>query len=124
MMLECDAKRLLASVGVAVPPGVLWRKGEAAEKVKVAAYPVAVKRIRMEARMFNLQGDTTFINGKVVKKYVQDRCALLDIEMTGINQRGELTSPGFATVMLPARGVTTRIPIDGTVVDLDLPPIR
>ena len=83
-----------------------------------------IKRIRMEARMFNLQGDTTFINGKVVKKYVKDRCALIDIEMTGINQRGELSSPGFATVMLPARDITTRLPIDGTVVDLDLPPIR
>jgi hypothetical protein len=59
-----------------------------------------------------------------VKKYVKDRCALIDIEMTGINQRGELTSPGFATVMLPARDIATRIPIDGTVVDLDLPPIR
>ncbi|HSQ04537.1 MAG TPA: acyl dehydratase, partial [Burkholderiales bacterium] len=72
----------------------------------------------------NLQGDTTFISGKVVKKYVKDRCALLDIEMAGKNQRGELSSPGFATVMLPARDINTRIPTDGTVVDLDLPPIR
>jgi succinyl-CoA synthetase beta subunit len=43
MMLECDAKRLLASVGVTVPQGSVWRKGEAAVTVKVAAYPVAVK---------------------------------------------------------------------------------
>jgi succinyl-CoA synthetase beta subunit len=43
MMLECDAKRLLASAGVAVPAGVLWRKGEAAGSVQVASYPVAVK---------------------------------------------------------------------------------
>jgi hypothetical protein len=78
----------------------------------------------MEARMFNLQGDTTFINGKVVKKYVKDRCALVDIEMTGINQEGKLTSPGFATVMLPAKDINTRIPLDGTVLDLDLPPLR
>ena len=58
--------------------------------------------------MFNLQGDTTFINGKVVKKYLKDRCAAIDIEMTGINQRGELSSPGFATVMLPARDINTK----------------
>ena len=83
-----------------------------------------IKRIRMEARKFNLQGDTTFINGKVVKKYLKDRCALVDIEMTGINQSGVLSSPGFATVMLPAKDINTRIPLDGTVVDLDLPPIR
>ncbi|MBI3937823.1 MAG: MaoC family dehydratase N-terminal domain-containing protein [Betaproteobacteria bacterium] len=83
-----------------------------------------LKRLRMEARMFNLQGDTTFINGTIVKKYVKDRCALVDIEMKGTNQRGELTSPGFATVMLPAKDVNTRIPTDGTVCDLELPPVR
>ena len=83
-----------------------------------------LKRLRMEARMFNCQGDTTFIGGAVAKKYVKDRCALVDIEMKGVNQRGELTSPGFATVMLPSRDISTRIPLDGAVVDLDLPPVR
>src|SRR6185369_15179729 len=43
MMLECDAKRLLASVGAAVPAGAVWRKGEPAASVEVAAWPVAVK---------------------------------------------------------------------------------
>ena len=83
-----------------------------------------LKRLRMEARMFNCQGDTTFIGGTIVKKYVKDRCALVDIDMKGTNQRGELTSPGFATVMLPSRDISTKIPLDGTVVDLDLPPVR
>ena len=83
-----------------------------------------IKRIRMEARRFNLQGDTTFITGKVVKKYLKDGCPLVDIEMTGINQSGVLSSPGFATVMLPAKDVNTKIPIDGTVCDLELPTLR
>lgn len=83
-----------------------------------------LKRLRMEARMFNCQGDTTFIGGMITKKYVKDRCALIDIEMKGVNQRGELTSPGFATVMLPSLDISTRIPLDGTVVDLELPPVR
>ena len=43
MMLECDAKAFLASVGVNVPAGTVWRRGEAAAGVSVAAYPVAVK---------------------------------------------------------------------------------
>jgi succinyl-CoA synthetase beta subunit len=43
MMLECDAKRLLASVGVNVPQGSVWRKGDAATAVNVVAWPVAVK---------------------------------------------------------------------------------
>jgi hypothetical protein len=41
-----------------------------------------------------------------------------------INQSGVLSSPGFATVMLPAKDINTKIPLDGTVVDLDLPPMR
>lgn len=83
-----------------------------------------LKRLRMEARMFNLQGDTTFISGTIVKKYMKDRCALVDIEMEGTNQRSEVTSPGFATVMLPSKDVSTRIPTNGTVCDLELPPLR
>ena len=83
-----------------------------------------IKRIRMEARRFNLQGDTTFISGKVVKKYMKDKCALVDIEMTGINQRGDLSSPGFATVMLPSKDPTTKIPLNGAVCDLELPVVR
>ena len=83
-----------------------------------------LKRLRMEARMFNCQGDTTFITGTVVKKYVKDHCALIDIEMKGLNQRGDLTSPGFATVLLPSKDISTRAPIDGTVVDLGLPAVR
>ena len=83
-----------------------------------------LKRLRMEARMFNIQGDTTFVGGTVVKKYVKDRCALIDIEMKGVNQRGELSSPGFATVMLPSKDVSTRLPLNGAVVDLELPTVR
>lgn len=83
-----------------------------------------LKRLRMEARLFNCQGDTTFITGKIVKKYVKDRCALVDIEMKGINQRGDLSSPGFATVLLPSKDVTTKVPLDGTVCDLELPTVR
>ena len=83
-----------------------------------------LKRLRMEARLFNCQGDTTFISGKVVKKYVKDRCALVDIEMKGINQRGELSSPGFATVMLASKDPTTKVPLNGAVCDLELPMVR
>jgi acyl dehydratase len=83
-----------------------------------------LKRLRMEARMFNCQGDTTFISGTVVKKYKKDRCALVDIELMGINQRGDLTSPGFATVMLPSTDINTKVPLNGSVCDLGLPPVR
>jgi succinyl-CoA synthetase beta subunit len=38
MMLECDAKRLLASAGVNVPQGTLWRKGDSAQDVQVSSF--------------------------------------------------------------------------------------
>ena len=50
MMLECDAKRLLASVGVNVPAGTVWRRGAPAGGVQVPAYPVAVKvQVRVQS---------------------------------------------------------------------------
>jgi succinyl-CoA synthetase beta subunit len=51
MMLECDAKRLLASAGVNIPPGTVWRKGDSAQDVRVSTYPAAVKaQVRSGAR--------------------------------------------------------------------------
>jgi hypothetical protein len=32
--------------------------------------------------------------------------------------------PGFATVMLPSLDIHNKIPLDGSVCDLDLPPVR
>ena len=43
--------------------------------------------------------------GKVTRKYIKDGHALVDIEIRGENQRGELTTPGLATVILPSRDV-------------------
>ena len=43
MMLECDAKELLASAGVNVPPGTIWRAGDSLQNLRVPEFPVAVK---------------------------------------------------------------------------------
>ncbi len=83
-----------------------------------------LKRLRMEARLFNIQGDTQFCRGKVIRKYVKDGCALVDLEVKCVNQREEVTTPGMATVMLPSRDVNTKLPFDGTAVDLELPIMR
>jgi acyl dehydratase len=57
-----------------------------------------------EIRKFNYIGDTHVITGEVVGKRVDDdgRC-VVDIEMRGTNQRGDVTCPGAATVALPSR---------------------
>ena len=62
-----------------------------------------LKRVRTEMRRFNIMGDTTFCKGKVIKKYVKDNTPLVDIAIAAENQRGEVTTPGLATVALPSR---------------------
>lgn len=60
-------------------------------------------KLRGELRRFNVMGDTQWFTGKVVRTYVEDRKCCVDIECLGVNQRGERTTPGTATVVLPSR---------------------
>lgn len=83
-----------------------------------------LKRVRTEMRRFNIVGDTTFCKGRVVRKYVKDRTGLVDIEIAAENQRGEVTTPGLATVALPSRDVKLPVFVDGSSVDLELPAVR
>jgi len=83
-----------------------------------------LKRVRTEMRRFNTMGDSTWCKGKVSRKYVKDGFALVDLEIWGENQRGELTTPGLATVMLPSRDVKNRVFFDGAGLELELPTIR
>lgn len=83
-----------------------------------------LKRVRTEMRRFNTMGDSTWCRGRVSKKYVKDGFALVDLEIRGENQRGELTTPGLATVMLPSRDVKNRVFFDGSTLELELPTIR
>jgi hypothetical protein len=83
-----------------------------------------LKRVRTQMRRFNTMGDTTWARGKVTRKYVKDGYGLVDIEIRGENQRGELTTPGMATVVLPSRDVSTKVALDGAGLDLELPVVR
>ncbi|MCM8737683.1 MaoC family dehydratase N-terminal domain-containing protein [Azospirillum sp. A1-3] len=83
-----------------------------------------LKRVRTEMRRFNTMGDTTWCRGRVTRKYIKDRHALVDIEIRGENQRGELTTPGLATVVLPSRDPNIPAYIDGSALDLELPVVR
>jgi hypothetical protein len=58
--------------------------------------------MRCEHRKFNYIGDTTWINGSVVGKRVEDGHYLVDLDLVCTNQRGETTTPGTATVILPS----------------------
>jgi acyl dehydratase len=62
-------------------------------------------KLDCEFRRFNYVGDTQWLAGRVVDKYLAEggRPAV-DLELGATNQRGELTTPGHATVLLPSRG--------------------
>ncbi len=57
-----------------------------------------------EFRKFNYVGDTHWMRGRITRKYLADgdRPAV-DLELRGDNQRGDTTTPGHATILLPSR---------------------
>lgn len=63
-----------------------------------------IKKMYGELRRFNVVGDTTWIKGQVVKKYLDENGEpCVDVDCWGENQRGEITMPGHATIILPSR---------------------
>jgi acyl dehydratase len=61
-------------------------------------------KLECEFRRFNYVGDTQWLRGRVVRKYLAagDRPAV-DLSLEAVNQRDELTTPGRATILLPSR---------------------
>jgi hypothetical protein len=62
-------------------------------------------KLSCEFRRFNFVGDTHWMRGRVVRKYLAEggRPAV-DLELEGRNQRGEATTTGSASILLPSRG--------------------
>jgi hypothetical protein len=61
-------------------------------------------KVGCEFRKFNYVGDTHWMRGRVTRKYLAegDRPAV-DCDIWGENQRGDVTTPGHATILLPSR---------------------
>ena len=61
-------------------------------------------KLGCEFRAFNYVGDTQWLRGVVTQKYLAegDRPAV-DVDIEAVNQRGVVTTPGHATVLLPSR---------------------
>ena len=61
-------------------------------------------KLECEFRRFNYVGDTQWLQGTITRRYLADgdRPAV-DVELAATNQRGELTTPGHATILLPSR---------------------
>jgi len=60
-------------------------------------------RLSCQHRRFNFVGDTTWVKGKVTAKRQGEGRNEVDLEIWCENQRGVITSPGNATVLLPTR---------------------
>jgi len=59
---------------------------------------------RMASMVTPQEGETWWCKGKVTNKYVEDDQHLVECEIWVENGKGEKTTPGNATVILPSRG--------------------
>ena len=62
-----------------------------------------LKRLSGRCRKMIAFGDTTWIRGKVSGKSMEGNEALVECDLRGENQRGEVTTTGQAVVRLPSR---------------------
>jgi hypothetical protein len=60
-------------------------------------------KLDCEFRKFNYVGDTQWLSGTVTSRYMADGRPAVDVDLQAVNQRGELTTPGHATILLPSR---------------------
>ncbi|MFQ6396266.1 MaoC family dehydratase N-terminal domain-containing protein [Nocardia sp. KC 131] len=67
-------------------------------------------KLRCEHRKFNYIGDTTWVRGTVVDKRQFDGRNEIHLEVRCENQRGEVTTPGSAVVLLPTRDRAVELP--------------
>jgi len=59
-------------------------------------------KLDCQSRAFNFMGDTTICSGEVVDKRIEGAHHIVDLKLAGTNQRGEVTAPGTATIILPS----------------------
>ena len=62
-----------------------------------------LNKLSFQVRRPNYAGDTTTWKGKVIDKHVKDGQHFVDCEVWGENQRGQISTKGNATVILPSR---------------------
>jgi acyl dehydratase len=79
-------------------------------------------RLDCEFRLFNYVGDTQWCRGRVTHKYLAEGSRpAVDLDLECVNQRGETTTPGHATVLLPSRthGAVRLPDVPGGATDLE-----
>ena len=69
-----------------------------------------VRKFYHELRRFNIEGDTTWVEGKVSRKWVEDGQHLVECETSCQNQRSETTGTARLEVVLPSNGQAGPVP--------------
>lgn len=60
--------------------------------------------VRYELRKFNYMGDTTWLNADIVDARVDEHLGpLIDLQVRGVNQRGQENITASATILIPSR---------------------
>ncbi len=62
-----------------------------------------LRKLGCQYRGMDVPGDTLSCGGRVTRKYIDNGRHLVDLELWIINGKGQNTTPGWATVELPAR---------------------
>ncbi len=62
-----------------------------------------IRKFGVAFRGMNFPGQDIVCKGKVLKKFVQDKEHLVELEIWTENSKGEKTTPGTATVRLPSK---------------------
>jgi acyl dehydratase len=60
-------------------------------------------KLDCEFRKFNYVGDVQWLRGTVTRKALIDGRPGVELDISATNQRGEVTTPGHATILLPSR---------------------
>jgi len=68
-----------------------------------------LEKNNIEYRAFNYFGDVQTFTGHVAKKYVENGHHKVELVIQGTSQRGTVTIPGTAVVVLPSRGKKTPV---------------
>jgi acyl dehydratase len=61
-----------------------------------------VLRMKSEMRKFNYLGDFQKITGEILDKHTENGCAVVDVQVRFVSQRGDTTMDAVATVALPS----------------------
>lgn len=69
-----------------------------------------LKRLEYSNRRYAVLGDTLVGRGRVARVYEDGGLHLADLDAWSEKENGEITAPGTATVVLPTRSASIRVP--------------